>query len=133
MNGEQGRNYCVKCKHHRRRAELKLFSGEEMASAAVLKQQLEWVQLQRQREEAEQRRFMEGGVFDYEPFTYAWCAYFTEIDNAKKASAGDESLLTDLLDRGVVNVNPVTGEITPIYALCNRHNPQAECKRYEPR
>jgi hypothetical protein len=133
MNGERNLSVCARCKHQHVRARPVLFSGDEMTSADVLKQQLEWVQQQRQREEAEQRRFMSGGAFDYEPFGYPWCDHYTKVAAVENARAGNDSLLRNLIDSGLANFNPVTGEITPIYVLCDRVNPRGDCEFYESR
>lgn len=133
MSGERDWRICARCKHQRVRARPVLFNGDEMTSAGVLKQQLEWVQQERQREEADQRRFMAGAAFDYEPFGYPWCDFYTKMEEVDQARGGDESVLGELLDGGFANLNPVTGEITPIYMLCDRLNPRADCEKYEPR
>jgi hypothetical protein len=130
-SGERTLRICARCKHRRMRARPVLFSGTEMVSADVLKQHLEWVQQERQREEAEQRRYMAGGAFDYEPFNYPWCASYTRVEDVEKARAGDDALLMDLVERGLAVLNTVTGDILPVYVLCDRMNPRAECERYE--
>src|SRR5688500_14243543 len=128
MSGEQRVwHFWGRCKHQRVRARPVLFSGDEMTSAGVLKQQLAWVQQERRLAEAEQRRFLAGAAFVYEPFGYPWCDFYTKTREVDTARAGDDAVLGQLLDGGFANVNPVTGEITPIYMLCYRLNPNADC------
>jgi hypothetical protein len=128
-----GPRVCSRCRHQRTRARPALFSPAELSSAEVLKAQLELLQQERQRAEAEQRRFFANVVFDYQPFNYPWCARYTPLEQVEQARAGDEALLRELLDTGKAVFNPVTGELNPVYAVCERQNPRGECEGYEPR
>jgi hypothetical protein len=124
---------CAHCRHQRLRSRPVLFSPAELSSAEVLKAQLEWTQQERQRAQAEQHRLHSGGVFDYEPYNYHWCARYTPIAEVRRAGAGDNELLQELVAEGRATFNPVTAEINPVYAVCDRINPEAECEGYEPR
>jgi hypothetical protein len=128
-----GLRVCARCRHQRTRPRPALFSPAELTSAEVLKAQLELLQQERQRAEAEQRRFFAGVVFDYEPYNYPWCARYTPLEQVQQARDGDEALLRQLLDAGEAVFNPVTAELNSIYAICGRRNPRGECEGYEPR
>ncbi len=78
----------------------------------------------------ETEQWRTGGVFVYEPHHYAWCAAYTRVDLVKKAIAGDQAALATLMKEGSGTLNPVTGEITPIYALCLVMNPRGTCEKY---
>lgn len=51
----------------------------------------------------------------------------------KLAEAGDDEALQELAEKGRATVNPVTGEIMQIYALCARMNPRQQCPVFEPK
>jgi hypothetical protein len=128
-----GLRVCARCRHQRARARPVLFSPSELMSAEGLKAQLEWLQQQRQRAEAEQRRFFANVIFDYEPYNYPWCARYTPLEQVQQARDGDDNLLQELVDTGKAVFNPVTAELNPTYAVCERVNPRGECEGYEPR
>jgi len=50
---------------------------------------------------------------------------------ATKALAGDMDAAEQLGMAGAATVNPVTGEVAQVYALCARMNPQAQCVLFE--
>jgi len=128
-----GLRLCANCRHYRLRSTPQLFSATELQTAGGLKAYSEWQQQEKQHAEREAQLVASGGPFTYEPHHYAWCAAFTRLDLVEKASAGDESALAELMASGGATINPVTGKITPVYALCLRRNSRGDCEKYEPR
>lgn len=51
----------------------------------------------------------------------------------QKAKEGDEGAMQTLGEKGCATINPVTGEVSPVYALCARINPAGRCPMFEPR
>jgi hypothetical protein len=49
----------------------------------------------------------------------------------RRAQDGDEAALDELAQHRSVVLNPVTGEIKPIYTLCDQLNPAGDCPLYE--
>jgi hypothetical protein len=68
-----------------------LFSPVELMSAEVLKAQLEWMQQERKRAQAEEQRLFANVAFDYEPFNYPWCGKYTRLEDVRRASEGDDT------------------------------------------
>ena len=93
----------------------------------------EWEEQEKQHALRESQLFASGGEFDYEPRHYAWCAAFTPLDDAAKASNGDRVALEAILASGRARLDPVTGAVVPFYTLCERANPRGDCEAYEPR
>lgn len=54
------------------------------------------------------------------------------LDRLTHARDGDEAALADLAKSGRATMNPVTGDIAQIYALCQRMNPNAQCALFDP-
>jgi hypothetical protein len=124
---------CIKCRYSRLRPKADLFSSAELQTSGGLKAYGEWQQQEKQHAEREAQLVSSGGAFTYEPHHYAWCAAFTPLDLATKASAGDQPSLAELMRVGGATIHPVTGKISPIYSLCLRSNPRGDCDKYEPR
>jgi hypothetical protein len=51
----------------------------------------------------------------------------------QQAETGDADAMTKLVDSGRATVDPVTGEIAAIYALCQDINRSSRCPLYEPK
>lgn len=132
-DASSGLHVCVQCRHYRLRSKPDLFGATELQTAGGLKARTEWQQQEKQHAEREAQLVASGGAFTYEPHHYAWCAVFTRRDLAERANAGDRTSLEELMRQGGATMNPVTGEVTPIYALCLRMNPRGTCDRYESR
>ena len=47
------------------------------------------------------------------------------------AKGGDGAALQELANTGSASMNPVTGEISEVYALCARMNPAGQCPLFE--
>ena len=124
---------CKDCRHYRMRPEPELFSSDELQTAGGLKAHAEWLQQEKQHAEREAQLVASGAQFTYEPHHYAWCAAFTPIELVRKANAGDQAALAQLMQNGHATLDPVTGEVSAMYALCRRMNPRGMCERYEPR
>ena len=122
---------CIDCRHYRLRAKPVLFSGDELQTAGGLKSQMDWEQQEKQHLAREEQMVAGNKAFTYEPHHYAWCAAYTQLDDVKKAAEGDEAALAALIQHGGASMNPVTGEVTPIYALCLRMNPTGSCEKHE--
>lgn len=52
---------------------------------------------------------------------------------AIQAQAGDAAAIEQLMSGDGVNMNPVTGEIGPLFHLCALHNENGDCEDYEPK
>src|SRR5580765_2666471 len=124
-----GLHMCVNCCHYRLRPRADLFSSTELQTAGGLKARTEWQQQEKQHAEREAQLVASGGAFTYEPHHYAWCAAYTRHDLVQRAASGDQASLAELMQQGGATISPVTGEITPIYALCLRMNPRGTCER----
>jgi hypothetical protein len=124
---------CLDCVHYRMRPKPSLFNASELQSAGGLKARLDWQQQEKQHAELEAQMVGAGAPFTYEPHHYAWCAYFTRVVLVAAAGAGDEAALEQLMGEGGAVLNPVTGEVAPIYALCLRMNPGGACENHEQR
>jgi hypothetical protein len=122
---------CATCVHYRLRPRPRLFGQAELQSPGGLKAETEWQQQERQHAERESQLLAAGLPFTYEPHHYAWCDAFTRADLARRAGGGDQEALAELIATRAGRVNPVTGEVTPFYALCARMNPEGRCERYE--
>ena len=113
------------------RPENQLFSPSELQTAGGLKAYTEWQQQEKQHAERETQLYKSGEAFTYEPRHYAWCAAYTPTELVGKANEGDEAALAQLMKEGHANFDPVTGEVTAIYALCRRMNPRGGCEKHE--
>jgi hypothetical protein len=149
---------CSRCAHFRMRAKPALFKSSELQTSAVLKAQLEWDQEDEERKRLEQQRFEAGQPFTYEPHSFPWCQAATPYDERltdrlrkgaadtaeaartfatenrallERARKGDDAALTELGDRASIVVNPVSGEISQVYTLCDRLNTMGACPLYE--
>lgn len=124
---------CTKCRHYRIRPKPVLFDSAELQTAGGLKARSEWQQQEKQHAEREAQLVAADAAFMYEPHHYAWCAAYTRVELVSGANAGDAAALAELMRHGGGSLNPVTGEVTPIYALCLRMNPRGACERHEAR
>ena len=122
---------CIHCRHYRMRSKPDLFNTSELQTAAGLKARIEWQQQEKQHAERETQLVSSGAAFTYEPHHYAWCAYYTRVEVVTAANAGDAEAMSELARKGGAVLNPVTGEFTPIYALCTRMNPRGVCEHHE--
>lgn len=125
--------YCRTCRHMHKRVAPQLFGGADLESAGILKTQIELDQENKQRAQMEMQRNLARQPFDYEPYNYEWCAAYTKIDVVNKARAGDAAALDELLKEGGARVNPVSGEISPLYILCAWKNETGACPKHEPK
>lgn len=123
---------CSTCRHVRIRPKPTLFSTAELQSPGGLKAHTEWQQQQKEHAQREAQLIATNGHFTYEPHHYAWCAAYTRTDLVERARLGDGAALAELMTSGGAVMNPVTGEISPVYALCLRINPKGACERHEP-
>jgi hypothetical protein len=122
---------CTDCRHYRSRAATQLFSSADLQTAGGLKALSEWEQQKKQHAEHERLLLKSGAPFTYEPHTLPWCASYTHLTDVEKANAGDQGAIATLMQKGGAVVDPVSGEFSPIYALCRRMNPRGTCERYE--
>jgi hypothetical protein len=128
-----GPRLCIECRHYRMRARPELFSTAEMQSPGGLKALTEWEQQEKQYAEREAQRLLTGAAFTYEPHAYAWCAAYTHRERVDAANSGDHGARQELMASGGAVMDPVSGRLRPIYALCQRMNPEAACARHAPR
>lgn len=128
-----GRRICRFCVHYRMRPNMTLFSAGDLAAPGVLKARNQWDQQRTQRAFQEEQRLLNGQPFDYEPHHYPWCDRFTRHELVEKARAGDEGALRQLIEEGGASLNPVTGDITPLYILCAWMNEHEDCESFAPR
>ena len=123
---------CNRCAHHRLRPRPLVFSPTELQTPGALKAHLEWEATRTERAQREQQMLNDGLRFLYEPHSLLWCSAFTELELVARAKAGDRAALEAALERGAAALNPVTGELSAVYALCDRHNHDQGCRRHEP-
>lgn len=123
---------CRNCKYFRQRARVRPFAAADLIAPGVLKEQSTWEQEERQRAQQEYQAYLARQPFTYEPHNYAWCEHVSrraEVEAAGAAAArGDRTALDRLLDEGAALVDPVTGDVTPIYQLCAWQNPEGRCE-----
>ena len=124
---------CNTCRHYRQRARAELHHGSELQTAGGLKAYGEWQQREKQHAEREAQLMAAGGAFTYEPRHYAWCRAFTPTELLDRPDALDEATLDLLMQEGRAVMNPVTGVVAPVYAVCVRVNARLDCQRHEPR
>jgi hypothetical protein len=124
---------CVTCRHYNLRSRPQLFEGAELQAPGVLKAQTQWDQDQRQQAQGEMQRFHAHQPFTYEPQHYAWCAWYSEIALVQRAQAGDESAWEQLVSSGGAIINPVSGQLSPLYVLCAWKNTDGHCEHHEVR
>ncbi|HVR25556.1 MAG TPA: hypothetical protein VMU26_19840 [Candidatus Polarisedimenticolia bacterium] len=122
---------CKNCQHYRLREGARLFGAAELQTPGGLKAYSEWQQQERQHADREAQLVAAGGTFTYEPHHYAWCVAYTQLALVERAKNGDKGSLTELMQLGGATVNPVTGDLSPIYALCIRKNARGDCEKYE--
>jgi hypothetical protein len=127
-----GLRVCASCAHYRMRAAVDLFDATTLQSPGGLASQNKWDEEQVQRAKEEMQRFQARQPFEYEPHHYAWCHAYTAVDLVDKAKAGDAAALNEVMASGGATMNPVTGELSPLYILCALMNPDGRCERYEP-
>ena len=125
-------HYCRACWHRRMRPEGTPFSPAELEVPEVLKAFTEWQQQRRQQELQERQQLAAGDPFMYEPHTLDWCARYTKLELVDRANHGEGGALEELMDKGGAVMSSVTGEVTPIYAMCQNMNPDGKCEGYEP-
>jgi hypothetical protein len=126
------RKICRMCVHYRMRPELVLFSAGELAAPGVLKARNQYDQQHTQRAFQEEQRLLSRQPFDYEPHHYPWCAFFTKESRVNQARAGDHEAFDELITLGGASLNPVTGEINPLYILCAWKNEHEDCEHFTP-
>ncbi|HMD35864.1 MAG TPA: hypothetical protein VKH42_12890 [Vicinamibacterales bacterium] len=124
--------FCKSCKHIRLPAAVQLFDAKDFNSVGVMKAQMELDQENKQRARLELQRIQEQKPITYEPMYYEWCAKFTRLDLVNAARRGDSQALDTLMADGGAMVNPVTGEITPLYVMCAWKNTRGDCPGHEP-
>jgi hypothetical protein len=133
LNPAATRKFCRSCVHYRMRSPMRLFSGAELSAPGVLKAQNQWDQQRSQRAFQEEQRLLSQLPFDYEPHHYPWCAHFSREDTAKNALKGNTAALQELIAEGLVSINPVTGDINPLYILCAWKNQHEDCTEFKHR
>lgn len=105
--------FCSDCKHMRNKARANPFGGRlDALTPEILKARNKWEEKQNEIAELEKQRVEAGADFDYEPNFYPWCASWTEAE-------------------GRFTIDPVTGNKTPIFVLCEVGNENGDCPRYE--
>ena len=123
---------CNRCRHCRPPRSIQLFAAEELQSAGALAAQAKWDEQRRQRATEEMQRAEAGLPFDYPPHHFAWCAHYTSIDLVTRAQSGDQAALNQAMATDAVTMNPVTGEISALYELCQWRNPEGNCEQFTP-
>src|SRR5262245_11191170 len=124
--------YCRTCKHIRRPAPVQLFDAKDFNSVGVMKAQTEVDEENTQRARLELQRMQEQKPIAYEPMYYDWGDNFTRVDLVDAARRGDTQALETLMAEGGAMVNPVTGDITPLYVMCAWKNGSLDCPAHEP-
>lgn len=109
-----------------------LFSPSDLQTPGILKAQVEWDQQSKQRAQQEEQRLASGLPFDYEPHHFAWCDAYTAVELSIQANAGDPAAIEEFMAQGAGVMNPVSGQLSPYYALCAEKNPEGQCPKYEP-
>ncbi len=127
----QAPRVCTRCRFYRLRPSPVLFDASDLQSAGALSSQGKWDEEQRQRAKEEMQRVAAGKSFTYEPHHYAWCASFTRAEVVLTIDPEDVDAVTAALNQGIAVLNPVSGELAPVYQLCVVLNPEAACERYE--
>jgi hypothetical protein len=130
-----GLHLCANCRFRRKRPESQLFDPADLQTAGILKEQVEWDQQRRQRAEQEVQLLAARQLFPHEPHHFDWCAAHPRkglIERAARGEPGREAALAELLELGGARINPVSGEISPLYMLCQLKNPDGRCQDYEP-
>jgi len=142
---------CRDCTYYRMRQPLRLFGENDLGNAGILKAQMEWDQQLRQRALQEQQRVAAGQSFDYEPFSYAWCAAYTVLGESElledssisdgparpfdldyaRALKADREAFERLASAGHAVMNPVTGDVSRTFALCVQLNPTGQCSEFK--
>lgn len=133
--------FCPNCRHYREAIET--FANDqanEFSAGEIGAGRSEIEKKERQRHE-EQRRFEEGLPFHFEPECYNWCERFTPSESLiEELTERAESSDLDLEAANAIKrelevdflIDPAHGSISPVYALCSRQNPHADCRAYEP-
>lgn len=124
---------CSTCVHYVLRPSPVLFDPQDLQSPGALEEQAKWDQEQRRRALEEMQRQQMGGPFPYEPHHFAWCAHFSGVEEVMAVDMQDPVAVDAALSAGLAGLNPVTGQLTPLYHLCSVKNPEASCEQHQPR
>lgn len=127
-----GVHFCTTCKHMQRRPAPRLFNGQELQTPGGIKAATEWEVQEKQFAQREEQQKATGEPFTWEPHHYAWCDAFTKVDVVRAANAGDTEAQEQLMREGGAELNPVTGEFSPLYYICVCLNHNGRCQSYEP-
>jgi hypothetical protein len=108
-----------------------LYDATDLQSPGALASQGKWDEEQRQRAKEEMQRMQSGKPFVYEPHHYAWCASYTQVDRVRALDVDDTAAVMAAMDDGLAVLNPVTGELLPVYQLCAVKNPEGACENFQ--
>lgn len=130
--------FCTNCIHQRQGRHLRLISPGFGSSPGRIDAATEELRIERERRESEQRRIDEDYAFDYEPGYFAWCARFTpdwkQIGEFKKRleeGVPYEMVIEQARGAGVgFKIYPATGDVRPVYELCQRVNREGNCTQH---
>jgi hypothetical protein len=123
-----GERFCKSCTYYRPPEPVALFSAAELQSSTGHDAAQKWHEAEKEQAEREQAMFLQGEPFLVEPQHFAWCAKLTRIDLADAATHGDAVARKELLRLNAGLIDPVTGAAMPVYAICKRANPSANCQ-----
>jgi hypothetical protein len=73
---------CKECNHYRMATPPNPLDTVKLSSPKAIELQTKWQQELANRALAEQQRFEHGRPFDFEPWAYSYCSYFSEIESA---------------------------------------------------
>lgn len=121
---------CVRCRSYRPPRPVQPFSPAELHSPGTLAAQTKWDEERRERAVEEMHRAETGLPFDYEPHHFAWCAHYTRLDLVERAARGDQAAWAEAVAADVVVVDPVSGDVSPAYQLCQWWNADGDCDAF---
>lgn len=99
---------CADCVHMREGVPPDPMEGIRLVSKKVLELRARWQQELESRAMFEQERLLAGDPFDFEPYAFPFCAFFSK------------DKVTD----------PVSGKEHALYVLCAAANPDGECAEF---
>jgi hypothetical protein len=117
MDSEPAISVCATCRHMAQRPKPQHFQPAQYSRSAILEADLAWQEWWQKIGRSEQLRYHARQPFTYEPYTYAWCRYFTA---------------TNAAEAGVSALDPVTGRAVTVYALCYQMNDRGQCAHHAP-
>ncbi len=127
---------CPKCRHYRAPSAIQPFDATRGKSAGEARALGLWKDELKKRQSEEDRRFVDGDDFHFEPEFYEWCV--ENVPNDKQLAAltewlqqGNRAALEEAWKAGLrFTIDGARGKVSPVYELCRRKNGKTDCRSF---